>query len=1166
MGTMCLCLQCVLPQKMSAQVCINEIMPANTAQYMDPTWNFSGWIELYNAGDQDVSLANWKLSDDPENLGLYRFANSLKNVVPAKGYLVVWCDHNDLSPFQTNFKMDCEGGTLYLTDTKGNTETLAFPAQIKGTSYARTSDGGDRWQYCATPTPGEGNAGATFTALRCPAPAFNIEGGLYDGPLQISTRVPAGTTLRYTMDGTEPTENSAISASGQFSINRTTVLRTRLFAANRIPGPTVTNTYIIEDRRFTLPVLSIVTNPDYLWDSKIGIYTNGSNGIPGNGSGSPVNWNQDWARPANVEFIEPEGGKSLFSQECDISISGGWSRGWALKSLDLSAEKKFEGKNRFDYSFFQTKPNIRLKHILLRNSGNDCSTQGGTMMKDALIQSLVGGAIDVEYQAYRPVVHYINGEYYGIINMRERNNKQYVYSNFGYDDEEIDAFEMNPDEGYVQQCGDKTAFNRLKTLSERVINPAFYKSVCNLLDIEEYINYMIVEFYIANWDWPQNNMKGFRKHDDGKFRFTLYDTEGGFNNASENSFTNFVNKNTYTFDSGLRAEIEMVTIFRNLLKNAAFKKHFVDQYCLLTGSVFAPDRVVHIIDSIADGIREEMPYHRSRWGGNFEGGVSALKSFAQQRPAHAISTLKSFMALSDPQEVTLSADHSKAQIFVNDLPLPLDRFSGTLFSPITLRAEAPEGYEFAGWKASSNEVQTIFDYGMQWNYYDRGSLDGQIWYDGYSPADSWSKGTAPLGFAKDGISTTIGYGPDAGNKYPTAYFRSFFILDTAPSAEDQYQLHLTIDDGAVVYINGQEAARYQMPSGAVSFNTYATSHAVSNPDQTVLSLPASLFRKGTNRIAIEVHQNQGTSSDMYLDARLVRAGTSVSEEIYASDPEIALPKGENLQLRATFVKKETPARLASVRINEVSASNSVFATESFKLEDWIELYNTTDEPIDLAGMFLSDDRTNLTKYCIPSDKPELTLLPAYGHRIVWCDKKTGEDYLHASFKLAGEGGQVFLSEGTEGKLLWTDSIVYTPHGGEVSMGRYPDGSDSVYLFNRPSFGKTNTYSVYNESVPQSSGGITDGIESPWNEENATLLAYLPESRELRITLPEGEGSALLPAEIHIYTESGQHLLSETVASGTSATLMLPPLAAGHYIATARLSDGEKLICKFIVAE
>ncbi|MFA6873135.1 MAG: CotH kinase family protein [Bacteroidaceae bacterium] len=1149
-----------------AAIYINEIMPANVSYKFDPTWNFSGWIELYNDGESSVSIWTWRLTDEAGNA--WTIPNSSAKIA-AKGYYVIWFDHNDLLSTQPPFKLNCEGGTLTLKSGTTVKATATYPASIPNTSYARTTDGASTWSLCNTPTCQGSNNNATFAEERCPTPIFDVPGGLYTTSKAIKCTIPSGYILRYTTNGDEPTETSAQNTTGNFSFTQTTVLRAKLFKTGCIPSECVTHSYIINSRKFTLPVISIVCNPKYLWDDSVGIYTAGVNGVAGNGSGTTrVNWNQDWSRPVNIELMEQGATIPFLEQQAEVCIAGGWSRGWSEKSFQVSAEKKYEGKNRFNYNLFISKPAMRLKSIYLRNSGNDASCKGGGMMKDATLQTLVDGAIDIDHQAYQPYVHYINGTYYGIINLRERNNRQYVESNYGYEKDSVDVFEMSPDYGYVQLTGDKTAFNNLLSLSANAANESTYNQICKLIDIDEFLAYLSLELYISNWDWPQNNVKGFRNRNGGKFRFTLYDLEGGFNYSNNNAFTQFANKEYYTFDDGTYRHIEFVTIVLNLLKNETFKRRFIDYYTLMTGSMFNASRVSNITDSLATNIKSEIGYHQSKWGGNNAVLVTALKSFANARPPYAISTLKSYFGLGTSQNVTLLSDIEGGKLFANGIPIPLNKFSGALFAPVTLKAEAPAGYKFAGWIAEgiTSSVTTLLDYSNNnWKYYASGALDGTSWYSTNYSTNTWATGASPIGYRgtnspnmADLASIVSGLG------CTTFYARNTFTLNNPPSAKDTYTINLRIDDGAVVYVNGTEIGRYQMPTGTINYSTSSSTYAAANPETTSMAIPYSLLQKGTNIIAIETHNYGTSSSDLYMNAQVTASIVNQTENIYSTESEIDLPTGSNITLTASFTATDELQKVPAVRINEVSASNEIYQNEYFKQNDWLELYNTTDQAIDIAGMYLSDDSTKLTKFQIPSNFTSLTTIPAHGYRIIWCDKLVTSTELHASFKLASEG-EIYICKGTNVNALdWVDGFKYTAHGSDRTYGRYPDGANKQYVFSRPSFNSSNIYSPYNVLIQE--GTLpTVGIEEVLTSDQNCSIYYDSNAKQINVLITNESNPP--KANLYIVNTLGQIQLQRTLSAGeTSHTIAIESLATGCYIASVQHANGLITTTKFVVTE
>ena len=1133
----------------SESLIINEIQSANIDMFIDPSFNYGAWIELYNPTNSPVSLKNLYISDNAENLLKHRLNNP--GILPAKGYYVIWFDHyhHNYAPSQVNFKLDFDGGTIYISNTQGEVITYQdFPMAISRTSYARTTNGGDQWNYTAEPTPGQSNATSTFAKDRLEAPIVDTDARIFTSPFTIKVSIPSGSMLRYTTDGSTPTlTNGTTSYNGRFNVNATTTYRFRLFQEGKLPSAVVTRSYIYQDKNYTLPVISVVTDYVNLYDDSLGVYVKGVNGRTGNGQSTPCNWNMDWDRPVNFEYITPEGGM-VVNQEVDFAMCGGWSRAWSPHSFKLKAEKIYEGLNSIDYPFFADKPYLKHKTLQIRNGGNDT----GCRIKDAALQEIVHrSGLDVDGQSTQPVVHFINGEYRGMLNMREPNNKHFAYANWGIDTDEMDQFEMSPDSGYVQMEGTREAFLEWYALSANAANTNTYEKIRQLVDIDEYINYMAVEFYLGGTDWPQNNIKGFRpRTENGRFRFVMFDLDGTL--ATTTPFSTFEQKQTYTFDyiydmnGHLTEEIEMVTIFLNMLENESFRKQFIDTYCLVAGSVFEPTRCNEIIDEMAARTAPILAYE----GQSPMGTANSLKSSLANRSSTMINALIAYwrMGLTSKmkQTVSIKANIADAPLRLNDMTIPTSQFSGTLFAPITLRAEDVPGYRFVGWSTQSSTVQqTLISKGSTWKYYDQGSLDNKKWSSTSYSTSSWNSGSAPLGYYTSdnnnsrGYNTILDYGENANNKRPTYYFRSSFTLSAAPTSNESFVLNYTVDDGMVVYINGTEAGRYLMPNGTISYNSYASTYANNNPDNGTLTLPSSLFKKGTNVIAIEVHNNNSTSTDIYFDAELQRIYATGDESIVCQDKEYELPSG-NAQLTALYApltQEETHVNNNPIRINELSADNSIYVNEYYKKNDWIELYNTTDKTIDIAGLYLSDDIENPTKYQIEKVEGNSTLIEPYGHFIIWADKLASLTQVHAPFKLASEGGYVTL---TATDLSWDDTIYYEPHSGTESTGRYPDGSHDVYIMSKPTIAKTNTINSYAVWLEQPEiPGNGNGIESSTSD--ALILTY--SAHTLHIHSNEAD-----TASVTLYTTTGQLSMKTkvTLINGHTA-ISLTALSEGTYI-------------------
>ncbi len=1091
---------------------INEIQSKNVDMFIDPSWNYGGWIELYNPTDNAVSLAGCYVSDDPDNLMKYHMPEDL-GTVPAHGYKNIWFDHNSRygkAYQQVNTKLDCDGGIVCVSDSKGRLiVSQEYPEGIGRASWARTIDGGQEWGWTSTPTPEASNNGSSFCTEQLAAPEVDTNGCIFENgnSFYVTVTIPAGTTLRYTTNGSTPTlENGQTGTDPKFLVERTVVYRWRLFQDGKLPSPVTTRSYIRRDKNYTLPIVSVVTDARNITGSAYGVDVAGSgNGRSGNGTQYAVNYNMDWDRPVSFEYIEqePRGNTDgYFQQETDFSISGGWSRKQTPRSFKIKATKTYD-INSLDYKFFDDKPYNRNKVLLLRNGGNDGHAQ--SRIKDAAIHQIVKrSGLYCDLQDWNPTHVFINGKYRGMQNMRQPSNKQLAYAGYGIDTDEIDAFEMSVDSGYVQSAGTREKFDEWYNLARNADNEENWKQLCDLVDMDEYCNYMAVQFNLQNWDWPHNNLKGFRERREGaKFHMVLFDVDNVFEQNIGNPFNKFKERKTYTFypifewgNRKLTLEVEHVTIFLNMLKNDKFRKKFIDTYCLVNGSVFEPSRCTEIINEMTEILR--APMGLEGYTSNLTSQASTLRNnFSKSRQNTAITYLKGFsdMGLSGitPQQVSLSSNIAEGRILVNDMYVPTGKFKGALFPPVTLKAEAPAGYKFLGWKSSSGFTNTTTLIGMnqQWDYYNDGSLDNIDWKSNASTI-RWKNGQAPFGYGNSGrymdtnSRTKVG---STSNKKICVYFRKTVTLSEAPAAGDVFRFDYIVDDGFRLHINGQDVGGLYSESGD-RYQDYTESHnssyyAGDSPLEGSIEIPARYFHKGENIIAIDLHNCNNTSSDLFFDASLTQLSTVESDvEFVSQDPELVMPREGDYDLEAVFAEETDPAVLLAsgnvpVKVNEVSAGNSVNVSDYFKKDDWIELYNNTDEDIDIAGMYLSDKAKNPLKYQIPADIEGLrTIIPARGHLVVWASKRDiiGTD-IHTSFKLDNEDGAMVIL--TAADQTWSDTLRYDLHDGQESYGRYPDAGRNVYHMTTPTIAARNQLSFYSQlAYTYIYNGVGDSGEEP----------------------------------------------------------------------------------------
>ena len=1072
---------------LSAILVINEVMASNTGEVMSPAINFDSWIEVYNPGEATVNLGGMYLSVDPSNPLAWQMPSNMGSV-PAKGFKVIWLGSNDIKSNQAPFKLDCDGGTIVLSDKNGEVITKQnYPEAMSRTAYARKTDGGDEWGWTAIPTPEATNTTAVFAKERLKAPVVDQSSQLFKTSISIKVDIPEGTTLRYTTDGSVPTAKSAESKSGSFTVSQTRSYVFRLFQDGYLPSVPVTRSYIKTDDNYTIPIISIVGDKRYFTDPKIGIDCDGdgTNGKTGNGQDQPKNYNCDWDRPVNFSYLSPDG-QMLFNQDVNIAVSGGWTRSIYPRSMKLKSNKIFDGQNRFDFSFFPQKPYTRNKQLVLRNGGNDRWVSNARFLDAALETIIQRSGIDLDCQSYVPIIEYVNGELRGVLNLREPNNDKYAYANFGYDDEELDAFENNEFKN-----GNDEAFKRLCQLSVDVNGPGVYEEIRTLLDVDEFANYMAAEFYLGNDDWPDNNIKAYRSTIDGRFRFVSFDLDYAFNPWGR------------TISSSLRdygpnapeKPVNTVILFLNLLKHDGFRKQFIDTFCLMGGSVFEVQRAYSIVDELVAHVKpmtDLMQQKGLRDGHNTENSANKIKQELNGRLSRLIASLQqaSAMKLSGVKKhnVQLAADIEGANVYINGLQVPYAYFNGQLFAPVKIEAKAPVGYTFAGWKQKATATNQIVKLNDTWKYYDKGAAPSN-WTATSFNDNGWASGQAPLGYGMTGVKTTVSYGPNVSSKYPTTYFRKTIKLESTPTRSDIFLLNYQIDDGFVVYVNGREAGRFQMPSGNITFNSFASSYAGDEPLTGTIEISSSLFKSGDNVIAVEIHNNKADSRDIFWAAEVFTTMGSTSGDFVSTDPVINLSSSDNT---VSFIACFTPISdaekaaqgLTPVRINEVSAQNGIYVNEQFKRNDWLELYNTTGNPIDVEGMYLTNSPKNPKKYKITKgDSQAGTIIPAHGYLVIWCDGLETVSQLHANFKLDNNKGDLVLTAADES---WSDQFTYTRHNGDQTVGRYPDGAAEVFMMNIPTIEKANIKTSYLVAVEQPNATAIQGVRTTSVNTNNTI--------------------------------------------------------------------------------
>ncbi len=593
-------------------------------------------------------------------------------------------------------------------------------------------------------------------------PQFSAPAGMYLGNVQLDLIAPvAGAMVRYTTDGSEPTTDSPLftgsltleSRAGtpneisliptnyadpydQFregwlppdgEVFKIHTIRARAFKEGYLPSPTATRSYLIDPLgadRYSLPVISIVTDPAHLFDGGQGIY------VPDN----YFNRGRDWERPGSIEFFEPDGALA-FSGEIGIRIHGGTSRNRPRKSLRIYARDP----STFVYQLFPDKDIDRFNTFILRNGGNDW---GDFIFRDLFMQSLLDHT-DLDRQAGRPAIVFINGEYWGIHNIRDRFDEGYIKHHYGLDEDAFVQFEStwdgvpweqrglphfdrgNPD--YAAAYMDVHEFIR----DQGVIQAANYDWVQHRMDIDNFIDYYQAHIFFGNTDWPGNNIRMWRSVEtnrvagahprhDARLRFMVFDTDFGFglNFGYVPGRNEFAGHNTLAMAAQPDGPDwpnapHHTAMFRGLLENEEFRERFVIRFMDQLNTAFSRASVTNRLAGLAAMMQPEIDEHVQRWRQpwDWEAELSRVRSYGEQRTAHVREHVQQFFNLNPPRTLSLAMSNpAHGDIRVNTM-VPsgigngdqIPPWSGEFFPdyPVTLTAMPRAGYRFVGWQADT---------------------------------------------------------------------------------------------------------------------------------------------------------------------------------------------------------------------------------------------------------------------------------------------------------------------------------------------------------------------------------------------------------------------------------------------------------------------------------
>jgi hypothetical protein len=753
---------------------ITEVMSDTTAVFPDAAGAFWDWIEVFNPQDRVIALGGFALSDDPLKPGRWRFPE--RWIQPGESLVVYASGLDRVGPakeLHTDFRIDAAGETVTLSDSVGRiVDQVTVPRLGPNESLGRppNPEAGEWVVYSKSQaTPGGAN-GVVALGPPLPPPVFSVDSGFHAAGAEVVLELrgsPTNALIRYTTNG-DPVTVVSPAWSGPLRIQRSMVVRAKAYLEARSSSESIRSYFFGVSH--DLPVISLAaagSNFDFKNGYLIGM---GASVLSASGQvlqSYPYSGSNAWKdREIEVgfEFFDTDR-KSKVRQKVGMSVYGGWgSRGYPQKSYALSARAKY-GDGNLAYRFFPDRPMDEFEALVLRNSGNDnqsthqtavrspitqfgpVTTYGSyfvngqfTLMRDALLQRLLDDT-GLDTQAYRPAVVYLNGDYWGLHNLREKLNEHYVIGNHSVPRGGLDLIE-----GYgTVIAGDSQAYTAMRsfvTTKDLTIQTNLQTLLDRHLDLDNFLDYHASVAYFQNFDI--GNIKCWRPRvPNGRFRWIVYDQDYGFHLWRPEVYVPAMARDYASYDNmfafltagsgtgtGWPNEGGRTLMLRRLLTNPGVRTRFIQRCADLLNGPFREERVEATVRSMASVIRPEMPRHLQRWSfaelqkrgygkpyqaeyepftlATWEKNLDSLSDFARRRPAKLRQDCLDHFGLKQGVSVlqveTLPA--GAGQVRLNRSVAAAAPWIGTFFRDVPVEATVipSPGFRVIGWSGWGREV------------------------------------------------------------------------------------------------------------------------------------------------------------------------------------------------------------------------------------------------------------------------------------------------------------------------------------------------------------------------------------------------------------------------------------------------------------------------------
>jgi gliding motility-associated-like protein len=635
-----------------SQVLINEYSCSNTTTVLDAYNQRSDWMELYNAGATALNLTGYYLSDDPQDLMKWQIPAvtpmnpATRKMVYFSGRGVVHLPSNQIHP---DFKLrQTIGDWVILSDPSGVVvDSFKLRITQRNHSWARTIDASPDWGLFNIPTPNATNNAQTAFTAYAPKVVFSVAPGFYTTTQNITLTCPdPNVTIRYTINGSAPTAASTL-YTGPIVVATTTAIRAIAIhnTATILPSQIETNTYFINESS-QFEVVSVCGN----YSGAGALFNN-----------SQPTWSSfEYFTNTGTQILEMEGGRA--------SRHGNDSWAYPQKGIDFEAMDESGDKDAFYHKLFGTSLRTKFDRIMLKAGGSD-NYDGGpnnsTHLRDVFAQTLGEKYnMDLDFRRWHPCLLFINGQYWGLYDMRERVDGDYFEYYYGKKREKVDHLSYWG--GLNIRLGSDTGWNNLYSyiMANNMAVQSNYEHVKQFLNVRSFNEYFIINTYLVNHDWLNWNTMWWRGRGNNnpiKWRYAMWDMDAicGLNNPNYTGLST----TSYQFDP-----CEPATLFQNnssikhtdmmdrLMNNPEFEQSYKDTWIDMFNGPLACQNMLAHFDSIVNILTPEMARQATNWGGTMAGwqaNCTAMRTFITNRCAVIGTKLDSCLDL-NPQELKLN--------------------------------------------------------------------------------------------------------------------------------------------------------------------------------------------------------------------------------------------------------------------------------------------------------------------------------------------------------------------------------------------------------------------------------------------------------------------------------------------------------------------------------